>query len=882
MAITRFDKFTPRDYNMEWYAPKEFMPNFEAWSELLTAQQSKYDSAVMASQKLPKHLQHRSELAGQYKQSVSGAIDDISNTYMTKGLTEGNRKMRDFGLSYSQDWQPGGLAYELEQEYNDYATAQKQIDDYYKANKAEHSVNRRFSLNALNQAAQSEFKFDPNTKMYQRSNLTADLRPYVDIMEEAQKVVKDIKENGSTDIVSMSPAWFMKIQKEEVTPETIKAVTDALLQQPKYAEQRQLELWGEKQKYTPDQLAELENKTRIQIADQYNGIKTQSEELLKTKKGKQQLQEILQKEGYYTGKIDGDFGKQSKEAYDQFLKDTELKTVNKMQNVNIDQILNDKIIDTYTEPLVKAYSRQKIQKDLVFNKEWEVNRKIAAQRENTNSLVTAIQSLKAPNQTEVLVSPGLSRPMETLDNLKKEYASTVETSKKAFNDIASATGITGILGTSAPNTIHTATEIRLRSATPEEFKNNLMNAGIVADSDKLWDFYNSPGAENLKTSYVAMQQATHDLATSIQAQTDTFESYFNTPEGKKELNTLRKNYNLKNESPAEIAQLLTNNDKRFKTLVLGPGGFKAGEVNVANKIKDNINNAMKTNPEMFPTSLRGYALTAKEGPLSDLNKLIVQDLKTGYTLGYTSDAGTGMKFNTVTEKGSGSEVTFDNVNLENMDIRFNVDPKGVTYYLTSKEKGENGKYVSSVVRAPEEHKPKLIQTALELKRQAIQTNDKKLEAQAEMMYNVLNNGPQFNQAVQDNYKVTPYNSRELHDVIDPNIKDAVKTFKDNAFIKGTPIGNEIQSDGMMFQKFKALNSKTGETGYLMTYRTDKGYMPIKNDNGGFWYSSAQAAEHPIIHREMLKQLPVNIKQQNVKQTNISEEDAALLMLNLNK
>ena len=146
MAITRFDKFTPRDYNMEWYAPKEFMPNFEAWSELLSTQQSKYDQAILASQKLPKHLQHRTDLAGEYKQKVTSGIDDISKTYMEKGLTEGNRKMRDFGLAYSQDWQPGGLAYELEQEYTDYANAQAQIDKYYKDNKAEHSVNRRFSL----------------------------------------------------------------------------------------------------------------------------------------------------------------------------------------------------------------------------------------------------------------------------------------------------------------------------------------------------------------------------------------------------------------------------------------------------------------------------------------------------------------------------------------------------------------------------------------------------------------------------------------------------------------------------------------------------------------------------------------------------------------
>lgn len=44
----------------------------------------------------------------------------------------------------------------------------------------------------------------------------------------------------------MSPAWFHKIETEEVTPETIKQVTEVLLQQPKYQEQRAIELWREK------------------------------------------------------------------------------------------------------------------------------------------------------------------------------------------------------------------------------------------------------------------------------------------------------------------------------------------------------------------------------------------------------------------------------------------------------------------------------------------------------------------------------------------------------------------------------------------------------------------------------------------------------------
>jgi len=43
-GTTRFDKFLPRDYSMEWFVPKLAMPNFEAWDETLKTQQTNYDT----------------------------------------------------------------------------------------------------------------------------------------------------------------------------------------------------------------------------------------------------------------------------------------------------------------------------------------------------------------------------------------------------------------------------------------------------------------------------------------------------------------------------------------------------------------------------------------------------------------------------------------------------------------------------------------------------------------------------------------------------------------------------------------------------------------------------------------------------------------------
>jgi hypothetical protein len=880
-TISRFDRFTPRDLSWQTYVPKLPTIDFQQWDSLLENTQTKYDAAIAATQKYPKHLQNRVDLAGQYKQSAVGAVDDITQTYMNEGLTSGNRKMRDFALKLNKDWQPGGLAYELEQEYNDYQTASQQIDKYYKDNKAENSVNRRFSMNQLQKSAQGEFKYNKEGDMYSRANIVADTRPYVDIMEEAQKVVKDIKENGTTDIIKMSPAWFEKIKTEEVTPETIKEVTNTLLQQPKYAEQRQLELWGEKQKYTPEQLTQLEEAHKTDLQSQYDKSVKQIEDLKSTKQGKKDLQEQLQKAGYYEGKIDGDFGKDSKAALDKFLNDSKTTLETSKGKVSADNILNNQLLDNYVAPLAAAYARKKVDKDLIFNQEWSTNAKIAAQRSNTQALVTAFQSLKNPPTGEYLPTPGLSRPMDTLDALKKQYGETLDASKKAFDVTSSKSGITTILGTSAPNTIHAATEARLKSSTPEEFQANLMNAGIVADASKLWDYYNSPGAENLQNSYLSMQQAKQDLEGAGQAQTDMFNNYFKTPEGKKELTTLRKNYNLKTESPEQISQLLTNNDKRFKTVQLDAGLMKVGDINVAGKIRENINTAMKNDPAAFPVALRGYAFNAIKGPGSDLEKVIVDDIKNGFTMGYNSDMGGGVQFKTIEQNGKGSNVKLEDIDMSKSELRFNVDAKGVTYYTTAKEKGENGKYVQSVMAAPKSHTDRLIQVALDMKKSAKDTKSTEDDALAEQMYAVLTKGPQIQNAVNDAFVVTPSNTKKLNNIIEPKLSKAagtIRTFGENDYIQGVPKGSEINANGLIYQKFKVLNTATGDASYMTTYKTNGGWLPIENKSGGYYYKTSQEADSPIIDAEMMRQLPVEVDQKKVYQTNVSEEDAKSLLL----
>lgn len=894
-TINRFNKFTPRDYSMEWYAPEFFTPNFEQWDATLGAHQAKYDAAMAATQKYPKHLENRMDLAGTYQKNTEAAVDDITKSYMNEGLTAGNRKMRDFAMQLNKDWQPGGLAYELEQEYTDYQTAAANIDKYYKDNKAENSANRLFSLDRLKQASQGEFKQDPTTGMYQRANIAADLRPYVDIAEEAQKLIKDIKETGTSTIVKMSPAWFHKIETEEVTPQTIKEATEALLQQPKYSEQRAIELWREKSQYTPDQLATIETDTKKQYIDNFNKQLEQINKLTKNKKDILSLQNTLREEGYYSGKSTGAMDKATKEALENFTNDNRTKLNDTISKTNIDTILNDKLMSNYTTPLVKAYARKKEKEELIYNKEWDRNQQIAAQRSHTTALVSAIQSLKPTAQNEFLTTPGLSRPMDTLEQLRTGYEKTYNDSQKSFNDIANLSGITSIIGSSAPNKIHDATQARLSANTPEEFANNLKAANISADPSKLWDYFNSPGAENLKNSYISMQQSKDDLDTAVMAQQQTFTKYFNTEEGKKDLSKLRKQFNLEKNSIEDISNMLTNNASMFKTPsgvgLVGMGvagsipqilGGKGKSINIVKDLRDKINSSVSSNPDLFPESLRGHAFTAIEGSGKDLKKAIVEDFTSGYTLGYTTGGVEGAQFKTIESSGKGNPVSIENVDINNADLRFNVDAKGVSYYMTSKELGKDGKPVVMVAEAPKEHYGRLRQLSLEMLRQAEQTNDNTNRDLAMQMYATVTKGPRINNAVDDRLQLTDKNTKRLSNVIDVNssTKDNIRTFGQNENVKGREVGTPIEANGLIYQKFKVLNPKTGDMSYMMTVKTNAGYQPIKNNSGGYYFKKSSDADAPVLFGEMMRQIPVEVNNQKLNAPTLTEEQASSLLLSL--
>jgi hypothetical protein len=876
MAISRFDKFTPRDYNMEWYMPKEFIPDFEAWNTLLANKQTKYDTAVALSQKLPKHLAHRVDLAGQYKQKTDQAINDISSAY-TKDITAGDRMLRDYGLNMNRDWQAGGLAYELEQEAADYAKAQEEIGKYYKDAKAEHSANKNLAMYKLQEAAKKDFGYDPNTGLYTRAGIVADTTPFVDIMEEAQKVVKEIKDSGSTTIAPINQAWFMKIKKEGVTEETIRGVAQELLQQPKYAQQLAIEQWDAKRKLTPDQLTQMETDYKTNANAK---LDEKAAELLKstsTEKGAKDLQRELTKQGFYTADIDGKFGDKSKQALNEWLK-------SRKDNINkttADNLISQQLVSNYVDPLAKTYARMKEDKDLTFNQQWGIERKIQGQAQNNASF---LQTLMRPETGEYLTSPGAARPMDEIGKMTTTAKTTYEDSKKTFNMVVSKSPIAG--QNFSAHEVNMITNARMESKTPQEFQSKLASYGVMVQNPQaVYEWYNSPDAISLNNAYRSMSSAGHQLETYTKAQESMLNEYVRSGAGKNLVSDARKAIpQFKDKTDSEIITSLAKGDITLTSSeeadfqgVPGGGGLMlktSSKKTFLNSFKTKVNEWAKNNPDALPISLRGYSVTATKGPGATLSNDIIKDLQDGRTAGY-SYGDMPLEF----KNDSGSKVDVKDIDPKTLTIRMTSDAKGVLYYMNGKDK--DGNTVSGAATAPKQHNGRLAAMARDMLVNATQSGDKATENLALQIFNNTKGDNALKYAVEDSLMLDDKNAVSLDNVVDPSVTNRLATFSENPYVKGLKVGEEISLGNKTFQKYKVKN-ETGKDLYMLTMQTSDPktgklyYVPIKNESGGVYFDTALDAEMPLVKNEMLSQISVENKTTKFTRPDMTDAQAAAI------
>ena len=214
MATSRFDKFLTSDYNMQFYQPQSYIPNFELLGKSLLENEAEKDKFDQLSQVPVDYLK---DIHNKQALEVQNSIDNLKNS-VTEAFASGNinfakAKLRDAQLSIRNMWQPGGKAYELAAAKKAYIEKANQIEKDVKGDN-----NRKYALHTLKQGTID----NANKDLIQvGSPEIIDLQDYY---KDAHDLVKDLHATDLTSEsdyvkyassrgINIAPRLLMKIKK---------------------------------------------------------------------------------------------------------------------------------------------------------------------------------------------------------------------------------------------------------------------------------------------------------------------------------------------------------------------------------------------------------------------------------------------------------------------------------------------------------------------------------------------------------------------------------------------------------------------------------------------------------------------------------------------
>ena len=97
----RFDRPIQKDYNMDFYVPKEFIPNFEGWDQVLGQMEQEKAIADQLGSLAPKYIQQDKDAATSFIEGNRAAIDELTNLYMNENVSTARKKQADLLRNHS-------------------------------------------------------------------------------------------------------------------------------------------------------------------------------------------------------------------------------------------------------------------------------------------------------------------------------------------------------------------------------------------------------------------------------------------------------------------------------------------------------------------------------------------------------------------------------------------------------------------------------------------------------------------------------------------------------------------------------------------------------------------------------------------------------------
>ena len=832
--INRFQRFSPRDYSMEWFVPQEVMPNIEAWSSLLAEQQQKYDTTKMLlSEKMPKYLQTEGdrELLGQYKQLVDESVNNISKQYQEQGVTAGNRAMKDAIRMFTQQWQPGGMAATLEDRYGAYQSALKEIETSYKDDPR--GINKQFASSQLQRQLSDPINYNAETGEYKRIN-TPELYKDPNIQNLILKAIDQVKESGNTDIIRLSPTMLEKIKTEGRSANVLQSVGEAIYNQ--YPKQLAIEAWYRAQNSDP-------NAIKAEYESNLDSIVKKQDDLFsnKSKLGKEEVKRIqsdLVRAGYDL-KIDGQFGPNTEKAFKDYNAKTRERVNEQKQNFNMDNYMMSQVTKDY-DNFARQFANQKVDKSIIFDQAELARMKIAASKRNTQSLISGFQQILNPETNLIGATPDKGVNIEAWDKQLTNANRNLNDAKNLFNK-AIGNDAAKVLGTN-PNNISGLIEAYSKTGgDPNAFYNLIQAdpkyaASRNIDLRKAFDYIqnNNDSISSSTNAYVQAQQQV-DMLNATQ---ESFTKQYSEKEGKKDYEDLRKQYKKPWETDEQFRQAINNRDSRFNTsssLGVGSGTI----VNKASEFLNKRNSVAKSNPE-YAKSVRTYEISADESDkaFGTFSKSILADIDNNDYYGYVDEDQQG--FSWKTKEGDKKEGTVSNKKVSLVSFGENGAPQ---IKVTGKIKDEDGKesYVETYLNVPELRKGQTKQILLATKAQAKRTNDEYLDEVADLTIAGISGDINYSKVASQDAMKLHYDNTNSVPILMPvyNQRGEITQMR-NTEMRGTLMDTE-EIGGRKYNKYKVLGDD-GSSYYRLTVQTPKGEAVVTNKKGGLDFNSSSAVD----------------------------------------
>lgn len=430
MSLARGTQIRPVNFEI----PMLQLPFEQIYGQMQEYQRSK-DTFDVLKDTLPQYLQQDSEYANAYQQMSQGLSQTVTNAFAEGKTSEAMRALREAQTQLKNEWQPGGLAYALQDRHTSFTAAQKAIEDHTK-DFVDPSY-RQFYQHQLGEMANQNMSYDPATKRWSRIS-TPQMQGEVKLGEETDAFLSGWKSDKGYSITkSPDGFWYYKETNERVDPNELRQALQGFYNQPHIQYALGVQGWAGANQLPPEQrevaLQQVRQQARQEAEGRLNQQRARLDQMEQTfntgdRTRIRQLQEMLNQAGYQLNP-DGIAGDATKRALQDYLQDTrselddlagQVETA--AENVTLESYYSRQFQQSLTEAYVPKHSFTHEDVDMIANTPLLAMMRIRAQQAAVKALTMEVNRPAPTLLSEVKAEPlQLQLPVQEYNTARQSY-----------------------------------------------------------------------------------------------------------------------------------------------------------------------------------------------------------------------------------------------------------------------------------------------------------------------------------------------------------------------------------------------------------------------------------------------------------------------------